>query len=106
MDELLTPTVIVPLALGVLGTGGLGVLVGAVLTHRRESKRDRANAIVAYAAQIQQRLEFTEQQQHQLWEARRADALVIRSQGDHIDVLEHHIWQGLGPPPPPRPAGV
>jgi hypothetical protein len=22
---------------------------------------------------------------------------------DHIDVLEHHIWQELGPPPPSRP---
>lgn len=23
--------------------------------------------------------------------------------GDHIDVLEAHIWQSLPPPPPPRP---
>lgn len=24
-------------------------------------------------------------------------------QGDHIDVLENHIWTGKPPPPPPRP---
>lgn len=24
-------------------------------------------------------------------------------QGDHIDVLENHIWTGRPPPPPPRP---
>lgn len=25
------------------------------------------------------------------------------TQGDHIDVLENHIWLGKPPPPPPRP---
>lgn len=24
-------------------------------------------------------------------------------QGDHIDLLENHIWTGKPPPPPPRP---
>lgn len=37
---------------------------------------------------------------------READALTKRRQGDHIDVLEHHIWSGYGPPPPKRPEGV
>lgn len=23
--------------------------------------------------------------------------------GDHVDVLENHIWRGKPPPPPPRP---
>jgi hypothetical protein len=42
----------------------------------------------------------------QLWAAREADALIKRAAGDHIDVLEHHIWEGLPPPPPCRPVGV
>lgn len=41
-----------------------------------------------------------------LWAAREADALVKRAQGDHIDVLERHIWDGKPPPPPKRPEGV
>jgi hypothetical protein len=38
-----------------------------------------------------------------LWVAREADALIKRAQGDHIDLLEAHIWKGEPPPPPPRP---
>ncbi|WP_291378855.1 hypothetical protein [Demequina sp.] len=38
-----------------------------------------------------------------LWAAREADALIKRAQGDHIDVLEDHIWHHKPPPPPPRP---
>lgn len=38
-----------------------------------------------------------------LWTAREADALVKRAMGDHIDVLENHIWKRLPPPPPERP---
>jgi erythromycin esterase-like protein len=30
----------------------------------------------------------------------------LRLRDDHIDALEHHIYQGKPPPPPPRPAGV
>jgi len=41
-----------------------------------------------------------------LWQAREADALIKRAQGDHIDLLEHHIWNGKPPPPPPRPSMV
>ena len=41
-----------------------------------------------------------------LWAAREADALVKRAQGDHIDVLEDHIWKRRPPPPPHRPSIV
>lgn len=37
---------------------------------------------------------------------READALLKRAAGDHIDVLEQHIWDRKPPPPPPRPPGV
>lgn len=37
---------------------------------------------------------------------REKDALTKRAQGDHIDVLEAHIWAGKPPPPPARPVGV
>lgn len=30
----------------------------------------------------------------------------LRVRDDHIDVLEHHIWQGKPPPPPTRPDGI
>lgn len=42
----------------------------------------------------------------QLWQAREADALIKRAAGDHIDVLEAHIWARKEPPPPCRPAGI
>ncbi len=41
-----------------------------------------------------------------LEEKRRVDALTMRRMGDHIDTLESHIRDDLGPPPPPRPEGI
>jgi len=41
-----------------------------------------------------------------LWAAREQDARIKRAQGDHIDVLEHHIWDRKPPPPPTRPSIV
>lgn len=35
-----------------------------------------------------------------------AKALIIRAQGDHIDLLEDWIWKQKVPPPPQRPAGL
>ena len=35
-----------------------------------------------------------------------AKALIIRAQGDHIDVLEDWIWKQKQPPPPQRPPGL
>lgn len=113
MSEYLTPAVVVPVVIALIGTGGFGVLVGAILTHRRETKRDKASVMVQHAEHLQKHLEHQDAEvarlsaeQHRLWDARRADALTIRAQGDHIDVLEAHIWAGKPPPPPPRPPGV
>lgn len=47
-----------------------------------------------------------EQRCNALWNAREVDALTKRAMGDHIDVLEDHIWKQMPPPPPPRPPGV
>jgi hypothetical protein len=116
----MTPALTVTLIIGVVGSGGAGVLVGAILTHRRESKRDKASVMVAHAEQLQRYIDGQEaraarQEAHSarqdeqiegLWNARREDAKVIRAMGDHIDTLESHIWQGKGPPPPARPAGI
>lgn len=53
---------------------------------------------------------------HLTTELRRQDAALVRERermdsveahlvvlGDHVDLLENHIWKGLPPPPPPRP---
>lgn len=34
------------------------------------------------------------------------DARIKRAMGDHIDILEAHIWARKDPPPPPRPDGI
>jgi homoserine dehydrogenase len=102
----MTPALTVTLVIGVVGSGGVGVLVGAILTHRRESKRDKADATVRYAEALQTRLRDVETQVDGLWAARRDDAKRIRAMGDHIDVLEAHIWRGDPPPPPARPDGI
>lgn len=52
------------------------------------------------------RIRDLEGQVERLWTSRRADALTLRRQGDHIDLLEDHIWQSKPPPPPTRPDGV
>lgn len=52
------------------------------------------------------RLGTLEANRDELFRLREQDALTKRAQGDHIDTLEDHIRQELGPPPPPRPPGV
>ena len=56
--------------------------------------------------QLYGRISTLEKEITELWDARRADAVVIRRLGDHIDVLEDHIWKRLPPPPPQRPDGI
>lgn len=53
-----------------------------------------------------QRIDALEGRVEDLEGKRQADALTKRAMGDHIDILEHHIWQQKPPPPPPRPPGV
>lgn len=77
------------IALAVITAQGVGLLGGAaVLGH------------------VWKRLSDLEANQRELWGLREADAVTKRKLGDHIDVLEDHIWKGKGPPPPPRPEGV
>ena len=84
-----------------------------VSAHEREAKRDELADWAGFAAVYRQALR--DEREASRAQSKRIDELearleeksrLIRAQGDHIDVLEHHIWQGLGPPPPPRPAGI
>lgn len=81
--------------------------------NEREAKRDERADWAAFAAEYRQALE--DERRKNTEQAERLDTLqarldakdaAIRARDDHIDRLEHHIWQGLGPPPPPRPAGI
>lgn len=65
-----------------------------------------AGALVGLVGHIWKRVADLEASYSSLWSAREADAITKRKQGDHIDVLEAHIWRGDPPPPPPRPPGV
>lgn len=73
----------------------MGVAMGAWLTW-----------LASGASRLQARVEDLEAKYASMWEARERDAIVKRQLGDHLDLLEHHIWTGQPPPPPPRPAGV
>ena len=52
------------------------------------------------------RITALETRVNELEDKRRADAILIRRQGDHIDTLEDHIRAGKPPPPPERPDGI
>lgn len=69
-----------------------------------------AAAIVAVMGVTQghlwNRLRHTESTVRQLWNDREEDAVKKRKLGDHVDRLEHHIWNEKPPPPPERPEGL
>lgn len=77
------------LALGIISAEGVLLVAG-----------------VALLGHVWKRLTDVEAEQRQLWAAREGDAVTKRAMGDHIDVLEDHIWQRKPPPPPSRPPGV
>lgn len=52
------------------------------------------------------RIKSLEERVDSLEDRREKDAIVKRALGDHIDVLEDHIWQRKPPPPPARPPGI
>jgi hypothetical protein len=54
---------------------------------------------------LYKRLSDLEANQRDLWQLREGDAITKRALGDHIDVLEDHIWKRKPPPPPSRPPG-
>lgn len=90
----------------VIGSGGIGALLNAWMSARRgiasderETRRDTIadrdsllGTVLAEVRELRERVEVAER--------------TSRQRSDHIDVLEHHIWRGLGPPPPQRPQGV
>lgn len=78
-----------------------------------EAKRDERADWAAFAAEYRQALE--DERRRTAEQADRLDALqarldakdaAIRLRDDHIDALEHHVWQRLPPPPPARPVGI
>jgi hypothetical protein len=86
--------------------GSVLVLAGVIYTARKARQSTEQSSQVGFIQQLLSRVSSLESQVTDLWKAREEDARVKRAQGDHIDVLEDHIWQRLPPPPPPRPPGV
>lgn len=52
------------------------------------------------------RMRYLEDRVDRLETAREASAIAKRRLGDHVDLLEHHIWDRKPPPPPARPEGI
>lgn len=77
---------------------------GRIEAQRIELERQR-NDIESQRAD-HSRIATLEARVDTLWEQREEDAITRRRMGDHIDVLESHIWNQLPPPPPPRPEGL
>ena len=92
----MSPEIVVVLIGAVVSLGG-SWLVAHQTTMGREDSR---------LAAAWERISALEERIGVLESKRDADALTKRAMGDHIDLLEHHIWQQKPPSPPPRPAGV
>lgn len=102
-----------PILLAAIGSSALSAFITAWFLRRNEKDRIRVEAkkVVsadwqAFAGALSARVASLEQRLAESDEKREADAITKRRMGDHIDVLESHIWKGLGPPPPPRPDGI
>ncbi len=81
-------------------------LGGVIYTARTAKKSTDQASQVELISTLMGRIQTLEEGQRNLWAELEKAALVKRAQGDHIDVLENHIWKQLPPPPPPRPVGV
>jgi len=73
-------------------------------THEREAAIRERNVDLTRIKNLEDRDAMWEQRCNTLWKARETDAIIKRTQGDHIDILEDHIWRKQPPPPPQRPA--
>lgn len=103
----------VPVVLASLSSTVIAAVVTAVVTwrlgvkgHEREARKVELDAGDRFTGRLLERVASLEGRVDGLEEKRRRDAGVIRAQGDHIDVLEAHIWKRLPPPPPARPDGL
>jgi hypothetical protein len=52
------------------------------------------------------RMRYLEDRIDRLEAAREAAGIAKRRLGDHVDLLEHHIYARKPPPPPTRPEGI
>ncbi len=90
----------------VVGTGGAGAALRAVVERRRTARRDTIADRDGLIEHLETRLKRVEDRLTAAEDGNVAKALTIRAMGDHFDVLEDHIWKQLPPPPPRRPPGT
>ncbi|MGC3954643.1 MAG: hypothetical protein QM804_10375 [Propionicimonas sp.] len=85
----------------VLITAAVSIGGSWLIAHQTTMNREDSRLAAAWS-----RITQLEDRVGELEGKRADDALVKRALGDHIDVLENHIWKQLPPPPPARPAGI
>lgn len=95
---------------GLLGGGGIAALLRirhdkriGVRSQELAEAQHHETAQDRLVQRLETRVVAMEKRIETLEAKRRDDQKVIRSQGDHIDQLEHHIWTRKPPPPPARP---
>lgn len=69
----------------------------------REARRDMVSDRDSLIDRLMQRVDALEAQRDEDEENKRALRADLAAYGDHIDILEAHIWGGKPPPPPARP---
>lgn len=105
---------IATLIVGIIGGGGGLATLLKVRHDQRNGVRatdiaeDTAHATAQdrLIERLENRLERVEDRLSAAEDGNVAKALLLRAQGDHIDVLEDWIWKQKSPPPPQRPAGL
>ena len=81
-------------------------LIGSFLTWTTARRGQKGGDIQFLVTTLMKRVLDLENRVNDLEDKHRADAVLIRHLGDHIDNLEAHIWAGKPPPPPERPDGI
>lgn len=76
----------------VLGSGGLGGIIVALIHGR--------NALPTHMGEELRRLSDENRRAQERLDSLEAHHVLL---GDHVDLLESHIWNQLPPPPPARP---
>lgn len=87
---------VVSLVTGLLGGGG----IASIIVARINSK---SAAQIALPDQLLKALQYSAEENER--DRQRLDHIegFLVIYGDHIDLLEDHIWKGKPPPPPERP---